>query len=548
MRFFNKKWQIVLFVLLFGGTLVFAVTSTDIYRDISNSMRLFNEVYRQVILNYVDPVKAEEFAEVSIKNMVKELDPYSVFMTGDEKDPLEVLARGEYGGVGLRISLRNDTLTVISPMEGSPAKRANILPGDQVIKVDSISTIGMELDKSTQLIRGKPGSKVMLTIRRPGLGGDLIYHLTRENIDVADITYAGKIRDRIGYIKLAGFSKGASDEVKKVLQDFSQDDRLDALILDLRGNPGGLLEEALKIAEFFTQPGDTLLFTRGRSSVTNKAYVSSRKPLVKPDVKLAVLIDGGSASASEIVAGIIQDLDRGVVIGSTSFGKGLVQTVVTLDSKHAVKMTTAKYYTPSGRLIQKPDYLTNPKLIEQSTVTDSVCYSKNGRLLEGGGGIIPDVIVPQIDYPMFVRELWRQNMFYSFAIRQKAEHKPLDEVNDKTVEEFRTFLETSGFTYMSKSEKQMRDLEKSLKEDKDFKEKPISFDLYYVVFDSVKAKDFGKNFDLILRGILSEFATLEGGLSGRAKSELSTDQVVKQAIMILGDRVAYQSTLGFSMK
>ncbi|MFA4838976.1 MAG: S41 family peptidase [Candidatus Neomarinimicrobiota bacterium] len=548
MRFLNKRFYTICILLLVAGTIVFAVTTSDVYRDISTSMRLFNEVYRHVILNYADAVKTDEFTELSIRNMVNELDPYSVFLTGDEKDPLETMARGEYGGVGLRISLRNDTLTVISPMEGSPAKRANILPGDQVLKVDSVSTIGMKIDRSTKLIRGKPGTKVQLTIRRPGIGGEMVYSLVRENIDVADVTYTGMVDDGVGYIKLTGFSNGASDEVKKAVTNLTDSGDLNAIILDLRGNPGGLLEEALKISEFFCSQGDTLLFTKGRAAMTNKTFVSKRKPLVDSSIHLAVLIDGGSASASEIVAGIIQDLDRGVVIGTTSFGKGLVQTVYTLDSKHAIKMTTAKYFTPSGRLIQKPDYLNNPKIIEGMTAGDSVFHSKNGRLLKGGGGIAPDVLVSLTDVPLLVRELWRQNMFYSFAIHYHTEHGKVEEVDGKILLEFRQYLKNTGFAYATKSEKQMRDLEKMLKSDQEFKTSDIDFNRYYTVFDAAKEKDFEKNRDLIVKGLTSEFATLEGGLTGRAKSELNTDNVVKQALMILNDQVAYRSTLGFSMK
>ncbi|PIS29480.1 MAG: hypothetical protein COT43_03775 [Candidatus Marinimicrobia bacterium CG08_land_8_20_14_0_20_45_22] len=548
MRFLNKKFYIIGIILLVAGTIVFAVTTSDVYRDISTSMRLFNKVYRHVILNYADDIKTEDFTEVSVRKMVNELDPYSVFMTGDEKDPLETLARGEYGGVGLRISLRNDTLTVISPMEDSPAKRANIMPGDQVLKVDSVSTIGMEIDRSTKMIRGKSGTKVRLTIRRPGISGEMIYTLVRENIDVADVTYFGMVENGVGYIKLTGFSKGASDEVKKALNDLINSGDLNAIILDLRGNPGGLLEEALKISEFFCSQGDTLLFTKGRAAMTNKTFVSKRKPLIDPDVHLAVLIDGGSASASEIVAGIIQDVDRGVVIGTTSFGKGLVQTVFTLDSKHAIKMTTAKYFTPSGRLIQKPDYLNNPKIIEEKTDKDTVFYSKNGRLLKGGGGIAPDVLVPLIEVPLLVRELWRQNMFYAFAIHYQTEHGDVKEVDSGILSEFQKYLKNAGFTYETKSEKQMRELERMLKSDQEFKTSDVNFNRYYVIFEAAKEKDFEKNHDLIIKGLTSEFATLEDGLTGRAKTELKTDHVVKQALMMLNDQLAYQSMLGYSMK
>jgi len=199
----------ILIILLISVTVIFAVNKTNLYKEISNSIRLYNEVYRQLFTNYVDPIKAEEFVETSIRHMMKELDPYTVFMTEEEKEPLETLTKGSYGGVGLRISMRKDTLMVISPMEGSPASRVNIFPGDQVLKIDSVSTIGLDLNKIAKMIRGKIGTTVMLTIRRPGVTGLSEYTLTRDNINVNDVSYSGMLQDHIGYIRLSGFSKGA---------------------------------------------------------------------------------------------------------------------------------------------------------------------------------------------------------------------------------------------------------------------------------------------------------------------------------------------------
>lgn len=545
----NKRRNILIGILL-GATILFAVGNTDIYKEISNSVRLYNEVYRQLFTNYVDPIKTREFTENSIRQMVKELDPYTVFLTEDEKEPLETLTKGEYGGVGLRISMRKDTLTVIAPMDGSPASRANILPGDQILKVDSVSTIGVELDKSAKMIRGKIGSTVTLTIRRPGISGINEYTLTRENINVTDVSYSGMLEDHIAYIRLSGFSKGASQEVRDAIRALQKEDRrMKGLILDLRGNPGGLLTEALAVSELFTNVGDTLLLTKGRTSMANKVFIASEKPALPDDVKLAVLINQGSASASEIVAGVMQDLDRGIVLGAPSFGKGLVQTVFRLDRDHSMKITTAKYYIPSGRLIQKPDYLNNPELVEQNISGDTIFFSRNRRVLKGGGGIAPDIGIKGEPLTDFSRELWRQNMFYSYAIHYKSVHDEIPTpvvVDEKIVEDFRKYLESGEFTYNHKYEKRLKDLEKELLKDEYFENIRNPFQSIYAIYDSVKAGEFDQNLDQIRRGLASELSTLAGGLSERIKNDLNSDPVVEKAVELLLDKTVYQMTLGYA--
>ncbi len=546
----NRRRNIFLIAAVVAVTIIFAIANSDIYRDISSSLRLYNEVYRQLFTNYVDPIKVRDFTENNIRDMMKELDPYTVFLTGDEKEPLETLTKGKYGGVGLRISMRKDTLTVIAPMDGSPASRANIFPGDQILKVDSASTVGMNLDKSAKLIRGEIGSHVILTIRRPGVTGLNEYKLTRENINIEDVSYSGMLDDHIGYIRLSGFSKGAASEVREAIAVLRKNDRkLQGLILDLRGNPGGLLGEAMAVSELFTDVGDTLLITKGRTQQSNKVFTARQKPYLPDDIKMAVLVNQGSASASEIVAGVIQDLDRGVVIGATSFGKGLVQTVFRIDNEHSVKVTTAKYYIPSGRLIQKPDYLNNPEVIEESAPTDTIFYSRNGRMLKGGGGIVPDMEIKSESLPDYVRELWRQNMFYSYAIKFKSElgEIPLPVVVDeKVIENFKNYLLAENFIYNQKTEKKLRDLEKELSKEEQFKDMKNPFQSFYTVFDSLKADEFNKHIDFIRRGLLSEISTLAGGLSERIKNDIKNDPAVDEALRVLHDKIEYSLTLGYA--
>ncbi|HPC35420.1 MAG TPA: S41 family peptidase [Candidatus Marinimicrobia bacterium] len=543
---FNKGLKIWITVLVSVSVLL-AFTATDIYKTIADSYKLYNAVFRQILLNYADPLDAAALTESNIRNMTRELDPYTVYMTEEEKEPLEILTKGEYGGVGLRISLRNDTLTVISPIEGSPAKKANILPGDQILKVDSVWTTGLDLDKSTRLIRGNVGTKVELLIRRPGTDEGKVYILERAKIPVYDVYYTDYLEKGIGYVRLAEFSKGSTAELRQAINDLKKRDQIESLILDLRGNPGGLLEEALAIAELFTQPGDTLLFTRGQSESSNRVYVASRRPILDESVKIAVLIDGGSASASEIVAGIVQDLDRGIVVGTPSFGKGLVQTVFRVDKEHSIKLTTAKYYIPSGRLIQKPNYIKNPKLIASVIPQDSIFYSRNKRQLKSKGGITPDIIIKNNEQSDFVTELWRQNQFYSFAIKYKTEHNELpEEINDRIITEFKNYIEHSGFQFIEKTEKKIREIDKIIAHDERLKNVKIDLQPVYEVFDSLKEAEFENNRPMIQRGIENQFAMLREGIAGQLKADLKYDKVVSEAIAAVKDDGKYRVKLGLA--
>ena len=547
MKLSFKKGLKIWIAVLVSVSVLLAFTAKDIYKTISDSYKLYNAVFQQILLNYADPLDAAALTESNIRNMTRELDPYTVYMTEEEKEPLEILSKGEYGGVGLRISLRNDTLTVISPIEGSPAKKANILPGDQILKIDTIWTTGLDLDKCTRLIRGNVGTKVELMIRRPGADEGKVYILERAKIQVYDVYYADYLEEGIGYIRLAEFSKGSTAEVRQAIENFKDHDQLKALILDLRGNPGGLLTEALAVAELFTQPGDTLLFTRGQNESSNRVDVARRRPLLDESVKIAVLIDGGSASASEIVAGIVQDLDRGIVLGTPSFGKGLVQTVFRVDKEHSLKITTAKYYLPSGRLIQKPDYIKNPKLIAASTSQDSIFYSRHKRQLKSKGGITPDIVIKSDEQSDFVTELWRQNQFYSFAVKYKTEHNELpEEVNERIIKEFKNYIDHSGFQFIEKTEKNIQEMDKIISQDERLKNVKIDFQPVYEIFDSLKEAEFENNRLMIQRGIENQFAMLRDGIAGQLKADLKYDKVVSEAILAVRDGGKYKTTLGLA--
>ena len=297
-----------------------ANTSRDIYKQVRKNQSLINDVYRHIITNYVDDIDLDAFTKMSINNMLLELDPYTTYMEKEEKDGIEMLTKGKYGGVGIQIGLREKQLTVISPMDQSPAKRAGILSGDKIIKIDGQETADFNIDDAAKLIRGKKGTEVVLSIQRYGEIELIDFVLTRETIPVKDISYSGMLNENTGYIRLTRFSRNSDKEMRSAIESLLEDQMSD-LILDLRDNPGGLLNSAVSILDFFIEKGETLVWTEGKSHKLNRKYTSKTDPILPPDVNIAVLVNQGSASASEIIAVAMQDLDRGIVIGRSTFGK-----------------------------------------------------------------------------------------------------------------------------------------------------------------------------------------------------------------------------------
>ena len=376
------------YVFLCFPFLVVGQGSNDLYKSVRKNQSLINDVYRQVITNYVDEIDLDSFTKLSINNMLSELDPYTSYMEKEEKDGIEILTKGKYGGIGISIGKRENQLTVITPMENSPAKRAGILSGDIIIKIDGVDTKNLTMDEAAKRIRGKKGSQVVLSIERLGETELIDFNLLRESIKVKDISYFGMLDEQTGYIRLTRFSRNSDKEMKESLESLIESN-MTGLILDLRDNPGGLLNSAINILDMFTEKGQLLVYTEGKTYKSKRKYISKSDPLVPDKIKITVLVNQGSASASEIVAGVLQDVDRGVVVGRSTFGKGLVQTVINIDRERSIKITSAKYFIPSGRLIQKSGYLPKELLADTSS-TDSVFFTKGGRTVSGLGGITPD--------------------------------------------------------------------------------------------------------------------------------------------------------------
>ncbi len=551
-----------------------AEDSNDVrYRDIRTQIKLFGEVFRGINQRYVDPIDTEDFIKAGIDGMLGTLDPYTIYLEPERTKLLDEITKGEYSGVGIEISLRgrNRELTIIAPIEDTPASRIGLRAGDVIVKVDNKSTKGFTTADAARHIRGPEGTEVTLTIRRKGAPNTLDYTLTREVITIHDVAYAGILDDEIGYIKLVRFSTHAGAELNRALEDVLSRE-LRGLILDLRSNPGGLLPAAVDVSEEFLRPGDRIVSTRGRLKRSNRVFKASGEPLAV-DIPLVVLVNGGSASASEIVAGAIQDHDRGVIIGTPTFGKGLVQSVLNLPGEAILKITTARYYTPSGRLIQRDrsthdeedqtapmsESTLSPSETDTSSADTSLIamdtsavdtsaeryLTDSGREVFGGGGITPDITAePLYPDPVGV-EMYRRDLFFAFVDNYLSINERPDTVvvTEGMLEDFDSYLDSIDFTPPTPGESQLKALRKLGERDSLGSE-------YFADLDRIEAalvekeRDFGielRNF--IHQNIDRELASALGGRDWRIRASFDDDVQLAEAVRILKDEERYRAEL-----
>ena len=524
------------------GLFSLALTKSDVYRELARSQRLINEVYKSLITRYADRLDTEKFTKTVINNILDGLDPYTVYMEDDEKEGLDLLTKGKYGGVGINLGERDKKLTVISPIDNSPAKQKGIIAGDVIVKIDGLVTEEMSLDDAASHIRGPKGTDVTLSIKRFGNEQLIDFVLTRADITVKDVPYAGMLDDETGYIRLMRFSKNSGPEMRSSIMNLQRDNAR-RIIIDLRDNPGGLLQSAIEILDMLIPKGDLLLSTKGRLPEANKQYTARKKPVVEDDIKIAILINEGSASASEIIAGTVQDLDRGVIVGTPSFGKGLVQSVYGMDGsgKRSLKVTTAKYYIPSGRLIQKPGYI-NEELVVRDEKEDTLFFTVGGRTVKGGGGITPDYEVKMPKSTPLLQECWRKGLFFSFA--QERQHKydnyedaliDLDLIND-----FKVFIDGHELDLTTDGEKQFQQARTKLTAlDSTNMDLTHAFDFVETFIIDWEATLFKTEKDDLLRRLLLTLAGIMEGSEFRVEESIKDDPVVIKAKEILQDPVAY---------
>ena len=515
--------------------------SRDIYRQVRKNQSLINDVYRQLVTNYVDDIDLDAFTKLSINNMLRELDPYTTYMEKQEKDGIEMLTKGKYGGVGIQIGIREKELTVISPIDNSPAKKAGIISGDKIIGIDSVKTKDYSIDDAAKLIRGRRGTEVVLTIKRYGEPDVIKFVLIRENIAVKDISYFGMLNESTGYIRLTRFSRNSDKEMLTAI-DSLLSNNMTGLILDLRDNPGGLLNSAVNILDLLVDKGEILVWTEGKTSKSAKKYFSQNDPIVPDNVNIVVLVNQGSASASEIISGTLQDLDRGVIIGRKTYGKGLVQTVFNLDRERAIKITTAKYYIPSGRLIQKPGYLPQ-EILGDSTDLDTLYYTKGGRKVSGSGGITPDHEIELDEITPLLSASWRQGLFFNFVQKHKSIYTSLNDVEEDTslLNKFEEYLYTNDLDIYMKGENVYLDLKDMLLElDSTSVQIQGALDIMDDYFEQIALNQFDKEREKLNHYLLLEFADYFDGEEGRIKLASKKDRDILKALELFHDPVVYE--------
>ena len=554
----KSKMTIVLFFIVliaitvtFGGWMAYKTDTArpDYYFSVGKNMSVFGKVYEEITKRYVEVIDPEEFMRAGINGMLNTLDPYTLYIEKDGNQELQIMTKGKYGGVGMRISKRDDWATVIEPpFEGTPSARAGIREGDKIIAVDSMSTKDLTITETAHRLRGKPGTEVFVKIRRFGEEDSMEFRLIRAEIKVEEISYAGFVKDRIGYIRLHQFSRDVGNQVNDAISDLKKQG-MESLILDLRGNPGGLLESAVAVADNFLPKGELVVSRKGRTKDSNEEY-RANKAAIWPDGPVVVLVDTFSASASEIVAGAIQDLDRGLVIGSPTFGKGLVQQVVPISSESALKITTSKYYIPSGRLIQKSDVFTGSKVLMTNSEVDwdstKTFKTSSGREVKGNGGITPDIRITRKKIPMIVRQMIMKSMFFNFSIEYAASHEhslETFEIDDAIITEYKAFLKSKNFKYRTETEEEIRDLEKVLDE-AGYKDRVNSaLSELKRVADEEKEKDFDESIDFIKWYLKEEIAAKLWGTSAKTKASFERTPEIQKALEILSDKEIYYSLL-----
>ena len=548
MRKFAIIVAVVLCVVSIFGTAAARSNKTQIARNIN----IFNSIYKELEINYVDTLDADKTMRTAIDAMLASIDPYTEYISEEEQDEFRVISTGEYGGIGSVVMQRNGNVYISEPQEGSPAQKAGLRPGDLIIAIDGDTVLGLPTDKVSSKLKGQAGTDIKVLVKRPYVGDSILtFDFTRAKIQVQAVPYYGVIRGSIGYINLATFNENSAKDVKEALIELKKDPRVKSIILDLRDNGGGLLESAVKIVGYFVPKNTEVLRTKGKGLLNEQVYKTTTKP-IDTEIPLAVLVNSYTASSSEIVSGALQDLDRAVVIGTRSFGKGLVQSTRPLPYNGLLKVTTAKYYIPSGRLIQAVDYSHRNADGSVARVPDSltnVFYTANGREVRDGGGITPDVTVTYPDVNRLTYNIVMNNWAFDYANRFAATTPSIAspeefEITDSIYADFKKFIDPDKFKYDKVCEVGLSELKKVATSEGYMND---SVQAQFDALEKMLRHDLDKDLDTHRKDIskyLSEEIVLRYYYQkGRIIESLRTDIVVDSAANVLLDEAKYKSIL-----
>lgn len=535
----------VLLIALSGAFVGFLAPRTDDLFALKRSFTIFGKLYEELATGYVDALDAEQLMRTGIDAMLETLDPYTVFIDEADNEDMSILVRGRYGGVGLSIGQRGGQTVVLQPIEGYSASEQGVRTGDIILTVDGVDVAGMPSDALSGLLRGEPGSTVTLVVRREGAPEPLTFILTRQRVQLDNVTYRGFASDGVGYIQLARFTRNAAGEVRDALAALQSEGDVRGLVLDLRGNPGGLLEEAVGIAGLFLPAGSVVVSTEGRAPEMERTYRSEGAP-VAPDLPLVVLIDGASASASEIVAGALQDHDRAVVLGERTFGKGLVQVIRPLPYNTSLKLTVSKYLIPSGRSIQAVAYSRDAMGARADAVPDSLrnaFRTAAGRTVFDGRGIEPDEDLDLGQASELEAALTRHAAFFLYANHYAATRTATADlrITDADLAAFRAWLAEQDFTFTTRAEHELDRLEAQL--DRTGYDASRELAALRRTVEAEKEADFERHADRLKLRLRAEILARFLGDAALVEASFADDPVLARANDVLGNGTAYRALL-----
>ena len=536
--------------LLFSVVLLFSLQAKAQSNgfEVIKSLELMDQIYENLDLYFVDDVQPGKLSKVAIDAMLKELDPYTVYYAEANIEDYRLMTTGQYGGIGSLIKKADEYVYISEPYEGNPAQKSGLRAGDKILEIDGKTMFNKPSDQVSDALKGPKGTVVKILVERFNEGNKLI-EITRDEIKIPDVPYYGIIKEKVGYISLNSFTQTASEEVKKGIIAM-QKEGMEQLILDLRGNGGGLLIEAVKIVNFFVPKDKVVVFTKGRVKEENHVYKTMEEPIAL-GLPLIVLIDEGSASASEIVAGSLQDLDRAVIIGEQSYGKGLVQRTYDLKYGSKVKITIAKYYTPSGRCVQRLEYYDKESGAKPKEISDSLLRkfkTQNGRDVIDGRGIDPDLAIEKEDLSQFSALLFSKNIFFNYATQYHANKKEIAtadkfQLSDDEYALFKTYVLNAKLNYSTAAQNALKKLKLEAEKEGTFDDLKAEYENILVKISPDPAKDLDKYRIEIAEMLENEIVSRYYFQKGRTINSFEHDPAVIKAIQTALDNNSYNAIL-----
>lgn len=536
--------------VIISVSIISAAFTEDLF-EVAKNLDIFTSLFKEVNLYYVDDTKPGELIKTASDAMLQSLDPYTEYYTENDIEDYKIVTTGQYGGIGAAVREIKDKVIITEPYENSPALKSGMKAGDVILQINDIVVKGKTSDEISKLMKGQSGTAVKLLIERPGATKPIEFNIVREDIKVKDVPYFGMINTEIGYIKLTGFTPTAAAEVKAAFLKLKNENNCKALVLDLRDNPGGLLTQAVDIVNLFVEKGTDVAVTKGRAKEWTQAFKTVNNP-IDLTMPLAVVVDRNSASAAEIVSGSLQDLDRAIIIGQRTYGKGLVQQTKPLIYNAQLKVTVAKYYIPSGRCIQALDYSHRNKDGSVDHVPDSLITAfktRNGRIVYDGAGVLPDVQTEPQTMSEITYELIAKNLIFDYVTQYIIKNPKLNgdaqsfAINDNDYNDFVTFLKDKDYSYKTNSEEDLETLKKSAESDKYFADIENEYNQLQKKLMDRKKDDLQKFKPEIKHMIEDEIVSRFYYLSGRIAASIKWDTDMQTAIGTLSDATKTKSIL-----